>query len=341
MFHGPLLDSDPGIDLVAVVTGDASRRAAVARDHPRAVCVGSLAELVPLGVQAVTISTPPSSHAPLALQAFRLGLHVVVDKPFARTEPEAITLCDAAAAAGVLLVPYQNRRWDDDFRTVAALIASGRLGTVWRFESRIERSRPVKSGWPSDVSAGGGVLLDLGPHLVDQALLLLGPAVAVRADVRVVREGATADDYVMLDVFHLSGAHSTVTASLATPAAGPRLLVQGSRAGVRIEGFDVQEAQLKAGATPRSLGRAWGVDPERTAVVVEADHADGATTAQIPLERGRWDAFYPGVAAAITKGEPVPVPNADAVAIARVLDAARTSARIGASVPIERPAPSG
>ena len=345
VFHAPLLASQPGIDLIAVVTRDTERRAALAHRYPTVRAVEALHELVALDVAAVTIGTPPATHVPLALEAIRLGLHVVVDKPFARTAAEAAELVAAARAANRIVVPYFNRRWDGDFRTLAALVDSGRIGAVWRMESRIERSRPVKPGWASDVSAGGGVLLDLGPHLVDQALQLLGPVHRVRADLRAVRDGAVAEDSVTVDLFHDAGAHSTLTASLAAPASGPRFLVQGSRAGVRIEGFDGQETRLKAGATPSSLGNGWGAEPGRTAEITAVTGTVGGVidgpTVHVALRRGRWDLFYRAVAAAITQGSPVPVSASDAVATARVLDAARVSSRTGRAVAIEPTAPSG
>ncbi len=328
IFHAPLIAAAAGIELCAVVTTDPERRAAVARDHPGAVCVSSLAGLPALGVTAVTISTPPATHVPLALAAIDLGLHVVVDKPFALTAAEAAAAEAAAQAAGVLLVPYQNRRWDGDFLTVMALTRAGRLGAVHHFESRLDRCRPVKPGWASDVSAGGGLLLDLGPHLVDQALHLLGPVHTVHACLNTVRGGAAAEDLVIIDLAHDGGAHSTLVASLAAPAPGPRFLVQGSRAGLRIEGFDGQEARLKAGLSPVTPGISWGADDERCARLFDAD--GGAM--DLPLERGRWDTFYPAVASAITDGTPPPVPTSDAVATARVIDAARASARTGRDV---------
>lgn len=337
IFHAPLIASEPGLELVAVVTSDAERRAAVAERYPQAVCVADVTELPALGVVGVTISTPPATHAPLALAAIGLGLHVVVDKPFARTVDEALTIADAAARAGVLAIPYFNRRWDDDFRTVVKLAADGRLGTIHRFESRIDRCRPVKPGWPSDISAGGGVLLDLGPHLIDQALRLLGPAATVYARMDTRRDGARAEDSVILDLTHTGGARSTLIASLAAPAAGPRFVVQGSAGGVRIEGFDVQEAQLKSGGSPAGLGDRWGAEPTRTAAFTDR----GGAAVEIPLERGRWDLFYRSVAAAVTDGDAPPVGPPDAVATARVIDAARVSARTDQVVSIGVDAPTG
>ncbi|MEO7124528.1 MAG: Gfo/Idh/MocA family oxidoreductase [Nakamurella sp.] len=339
IFHAPLLASAAGLNLTAVVTRDAERRAAVAHAFPHALCVESMADLPGLGVVGVTISTPPATHLPLALEAIQLGLHVVVDKPFALSIADTRQIADAAQHAGVLAIPYFNRRLDDDFLTIRALVDGDRLGTVQRFESRLDRSRPVKPGWSSDAAQGGGLLLDLGPHLVDQALCLLGPVASVSAELDTVREGATSEDGVILNLFHISGARSVLFASLAAPAAGPRFLVQGSSGGARIEGFDVQEAQLKAGGSPASLGNAWGVDPNRCAHVFGLD----GEFEEHRLEPGRWNIFYPAVAAALQNREAgnaeVPTGPADALATAVVLDAARTSAREDRAVTVSEAMP--
>lgn len=332
VFHAPLIDSARGLDLVAVVTRDPARQAAACAAYPGAECVDSLAAAAALGVRGVTISTPPATHVPLALEAIALGLHVVVDKPFALDEAGARRIADAAAEAGVLAVPYFNRRFDDDFLTVTRQIRSGALGAVTRFESRLDRFRPVKPGWPNDPSRGGGLLLDLGPHLVDQALQLFGPALRVDARLRSVRPGAVPEDEFDIRLTHASGVLSVLSASLAAPATGPRFLVQGSAGGLRIEGFDVQEAQLKAGESPASLGGEWGIDDTERVMFYSDDNTAGPRS----LATGRWDTVYPAVAAAVAgTGEP-PAAATEAIAVAVVLDAARVSAE--RNEPVDLPA---
>ena len=358
IFHAPLIASAPSLEFAAVVTGSAARVAQVRHELPGVATVPDLDALVGLGVRGVTISTPPDTHVPLARRALRAGLHVVLDKPFALTAADAAGLLADAETSGRLLVPYVNRRWDNDFLTVRHLVASGRLGAVHRLTSRLDRCRPVKPGWASDPAAGGGTLLDLGPHLIDQALMLLGPAVTVYAEMDVRRAGGTAsdagagearrhevagpgrgarsepsgttEDDIQLHLRHASGARSTLAAGLASPATGPRFLIQGATAGVRIEGFDIQEAQLKAGSSPLLLGDRWGVDPDATAVLTDRD----GMSVTMPLDRGRWHTFYPAVAGAVRGDGPVPADPRDAVATAQVIDAARESARTGRVVTV-------
>lgn len=328
-FHRPLITSAAGLALVAVVTGAAQRQAQVLQDIPTATPVDTLDDLAGLGVAGVTITTPSNTHVPLAHQALDLGLHVVLDKPFALTAAEARDLVEHAERAGLIITPYQNRRWDSDLRTLQGLIAQGALGTVHRFTSRIDRFRPVKGSWHGGtVAEGGGTLLDLGPHLVDQALYLFGPVAAVHAELRTIREGAGAEDEVELHLVHRGGVHSTLAAGMASAAPGPRFQVNGDRGGFAIDGFDVQEEQLKDGQSPASLGDAWGVEPESAWGSVY--DADGPRV--VPSERGRWDTYYPAVAAALAGTGAPPVDPRDAVATAVVLDAARESSATGTVV---------
>jgi predicted dehydrogenase len=281
----------------------------------------------------VTITTPSGTHAALAHEALDMGLHVVVDKPFALTAADARALVDHAAAAGRVITPYQNRRWDSDFLTLRALIAAGELGEVHRFTSRIDRFKPVKASWHGGTAEqGGGTLLDLGPHLVDQALTLFGPVDTVHAELRTLRAGAQAEDDIELHLHHLGGVHSTLAAGMASAAPGPRLQANGSDGGFVIDGFDVQEEQLKAGGSPASLGDSWGAEPESAWGTVYT----GESSRRFPSQRGRWDTYYPAVATAVAtaaagRGLP-PVDPGDAVATAAVLDAARESAATGTVV---------
>ena len=324
-YHRPLITSAAGLDLVAVVTRSADRRTQLATDAPGVVAVDDLADLVDLGVNGVTVTTPSATHAEVAHRSLDLGLNVVVDKPFALTADAAAELVRHAAdpATPGLLTVYQNRRWDSDLLTVRRLLADNVFGRVTTFTSRIDRFRTVKPGWAGgSADEGGGALLDLGPHLVDQAVLLFGPVTTVYAELRTVRDGAGAEDDLLLSLEHATGVRSRLIAGMASAAPGPRLQINGTAGGFAIGGFDNQEAQLKAGGSPASLGDAWGVEPESAWGRLYT--ADGQEH-PVPSERGRWDTFYPAVAAAVRGDGSVPVDPSDAVHTAQVLDAARVS----------------
>ncbi|MGY1660589.1 Gfo/Idh/MocA family protein [Geodermatophilus sp. SYSU D00705] len=322
-FHAPLLAAAPECDLLGVVTTSAERRAQVAAEHPGLRTFASLAELADAGAEAVAVSTPAGTHTALTEEALRLGLAVVCDKPFALDAEAARGTVRLAEELGLPLAPYQNRRWDSDFRTVRALVDAGRLGTVTRFESRFERFAPE----PGPPAAGGGTLLDFGSHLVDQALVLLGPVTGVYAEWR--RRDSGLDDDVFVALTHAGGARSHLWGSWSQGAPGDRFRVAGTEGAYVVGGpMDGQEGLLLAGQTPATLGDRWGAEPqERWGRLRRGDDAE-----TVPTERGRWDTFYPAFAAAVRGQGPVPVDPRDAVATATVLDAARRSATDGAVV---------
>ncbi len=319
-FHAPLLASSRACDLVGVVTTSSQRTALVAADHPGVRTFDSLTQVVDAGVEAVAISTPADTHSALTDEALELGLHVVCDKPFALDAPAAARSVDLASQSGRLLSAYQNRRWDSDFQTVRRLVEAHRLGRVTRFESRFERFAPQPGPPPS----GGGALLDFGSHLVDQALVLLGPARSVYAELRIRETGL--DDDVFVAITHDGGARSHLFGSWSQGAPGQRFRVTGTDGSYVVEGpMDGQEAALVAGQNPALLGDQWGVEPEARWGSIRRGH-EAEVVATAP---GAWPIFYEMFAAAVRGVGPVPVPAADAVETARVLDAARRSALTG------------
>lgn len=318
-FHAPLLACAPGVELLGVVTTSPERQALV-HEHLDRPTYASLQALADAGAEAVAVSTPVATHTALTEEALRLGLAVVCDKPFALDAAAARGTVELARASGLLLAAYQNRRWDSDFLTVQWLVAEGRLGEVRRFESRFERFRP--DGGPG--AAGGGALLDLGSHLADQAVLLLGPVTSVYAELHTGGDGLDDDTFVALT--HAGGARSHLWASWRQGAPGPRYRVAGTGAAYVVGGLDGQAAALVAGESPATLGDRWGVEPEDAWGRLHRGEDDGEP---VPSERGSWDTFYPAFAAAVRGEGPAPVEPADTVALCAVLDAARASAATG------------
>ncbi|WP_250007374.1 Gfo/Idh/MocA family oxidoreductase [Actinoplanes sp. M2I2] len=321
IFHAPLISSAPNVEFLGVVTTDEGRRGQLAEQHPGAAAFDSIAALADAGAEAVSISTPVTTHAELALEAIAHGLHVVCDKPFTLTAERAREVVAAAEAKGVLLSVYQNRRYDSDFRTLRRLIDDGQFGTVRRFESRFERWAPERK--PG--AAGGGTLLDFGSHLVDQALVLNGPAVRAYAE---VRGSGELDDDFFLALHHVNGVESHLWGSWRQGAPGPRFRVGGTTGTFVVEDVDGQEAALKAGRSPAGLGDEWGVEPEASWGRIHR----GDEGTPVRSERGRWDLYYPAFAAAVRGDGPLPVDPADVVRTMTVLDAARESARSGQAI---------
>lgn len=331
VFHAPLIAATRGLRLKAVVTADPERSRQVQEQHPGVRLFDNAERLWERGGEfdLVVVASPNRTHVPLALAALRAGLHVVVDKPLAATADGGRELSEEARSRGLLLTPFHNRRWDGDFLTVRGLLGRGELGRVLRFESRYERWRPrPKPGWRQSGAAGdaGGLLYDLGSHLIDQALVLFGPARGVYAELDPFYEGAEADNDSFVALAHVRGVRSHLWMSTAAAQAGPRFRVLGSEAAYTKFGLDVQEEALKQGGRPGVQG--WGEEDESSWGLLGA----GEDLRPVRTEPGSYQRFYEGVVAAIREGAPPPVSPADAVAVLEVIEAARLSHAGGQTV---------
>lgn len=317
--HAPLISATPGIELCAVVSSDSSK---VHADLPG---IRVFSELAPAlsepDIDLVVIATPDPMHAPQAHQVLDAGKHVVVEKPMALTLEEARTVADHARAAGRDLFVFHNRRWDSDFLTLRALIETGKLGEIVQFESHIDRFCPVVNDCWRD-RAGAGTFYDLGPHLIDQVLVLFGMPEAVFADLAVQRAGGQVSDYFHL-LLRYPERRVILHSSQLTVDHGLRLAIHGSRGSFVKRGMDIQAHQLKAGQLPRSIG--FGVDPLPGSLIM---HADGMARSQ-PTEMipGDYTKFYDGVRNTIALGMPNPVPVDDALCVMEIMEAAKLSAR--------------
>jgi scyllo-inositol 2-dehydrogenase (NADP+) len=324
----------PGLALASVVTSNPERAEQARAAHPGVEVLPDAAALFARADShdLVVVAAPNRAHVPLGLAAVDAGLHLVVDKPLAASVADARRLADAAASRGVVASVFHNRRWDGDFLTLRRLVSEGSLGELVRLESRFDRWRPEvdRGRWreaagPEDA---GGLLFDLGPHLIDQALELLGPAVSVYADVRRLRPGAEVDDDFFLALEHSSGGRSQLWATALAAQPGPRLRALGSRAAYVKWEVDVQEQALRAGARPDSAG--FGREPPEAWGLVGTD----VDARRVETEPGRYVEFYERMERAIRVGEPPPVPLESGIAALRVIEAARASAAQRVVVPL-------
>jgi len=331
-FHAPFVSTTPGLRLTAVVTGDAGRRAQVEARYPGVAVLDSPERVWERAgdFDLVSISTPNGTHAPLAMAALAAGLHVVVDKPFAATGDEGRAMLAEARRRDRLVIPFHNRRWDGDFRTVQRLIGEGALGDVWRFESRFERWRgEPKARWcrPDTRENGEGMLHDIGTHLIDQALHLFGPVHTVYAELDGRYAGVQTEDDALILLTHAGGVRSRLWPSAVSAQSGPRFAVYGSRAAYMKFGLDPQEDTLRATGLPPG-GPGWGEEPEARWGTLGI----GAERRVVRTEPGDYGRFYAGVAAALHDGAPVPVAPEDAIAGLDVIEAAYRSAAEGRAV---------
>ena len=322
-FHAPYIRSTQGMALKAIVSRDPGK---VVADLPDTLVVPDVETLLATpGIDLVVVSSPDALHAAHALAALRAGKHVVIDKPFATNLDDARAIAAEADARGLVVTAFQNRRWDADFRTLQRLIADGALGRVVELRSHFDRWRPEPAAtWKE--AREGGAWLDLGPHLVDQALVLFGRPQAIRADLATLRDDAPAPDY--FDVTLRYESHRVLLHSTKLAADhGLRFVVHGTRASWSKRGFDPQEAATVAGRSP--AGEDWGTDTELgTLTSGEA----GRAPERVTNERGDYRLFWHALAAVIRGEAPNPVPPSDALAVMELLDAGLQSAREGREV---------
>lgn len=331
-FHAPFIATVPGLDLRAVAT---SRRAEVAASLPGvAIHDTPDALLADERVDLVVIATPHRLHAQHALAALAAGKDTVVEKPLAAAAADAETVFTRAAAAGRRCIVFQNRRWDGDFQTVQQLIAGGTLGEIYHFENGWPMHRPALRGvWREDPGEMGGVLYDLGPHLIDQTLQLFGMPETVYAQIAARRTGARANDQFRLTLRYTSGLTAVLTTDFLAALPGPRFLVRGTRGAFEKHGLDPQEALLRAGQPP--VGDAWGADAPDAWGRLRATNADGLTfDGRIATLPGNYRGFYEAAYAALRDGTPSPIAPDDIVRQLRIIEAALRSAETNTVQPL-------
>jgi scyllo-inositol 2-dehydrogenase (NADP+) len=331
VFHAPLIASTPGMTVAAIVTNDPERRERAQRNFPRATILSTAQDLWhdPSRYDLVVVAAPNRVHVSLGLAAMNAGLPVVIDKPFAASVAAAKQLIAASKTTGKLLTVFQNRRWDNDFLLVRQLIATDLLGPITRFESRYERYRaePRPGVWREFPAAeeAGGLLFDLGSHVIDQALQLFGQPVSVYAEVEKQRPGAQVDDDTFVALSFANGLHAHLWMSLVARNPGPRFRIYGLRGTYEKWGVDPQEDALQSGMRPGDPH--WGVEPRERWGHISADvnglHIDGS----LETPPGAYERFYALLRDALLTGGPPPVDPADAVASLRIIEAAQQSAR--------------
>ncbi|MFZ1181690.1 MAG: oxidoreductase [Herbaspirillum sp.] len=328
-FHAPVIEHSGRTTVAAIATSQAARAQA---DYPQVQIVPDLAALIARDdIPCIVIATPNDSHFELAQCVLRAGKHVVIDKPVTLSSADTRTLAELAQQRGLLFAPFHNRRWDGDFMSVCALIAEDRLGRVTHYESHFDRFRPlVPKRWREAAAHGGGLLFDLGPHLIDQALVLFGAPHSLSATLRQQRDHAQVPDYVHLQL-HYADKEVILHASALTALPPPRFTVHGTRGSYVIAGLDVQEDQLKAGLRPGDAG--FGKNPDGFLREV-----DGGSEAQAACatQDGDYAGFYCALADTLLDGAPFPVPADDAVDVMTLIELAMRSDAEGRRLPFVR-----
>jgi predicted dehydrogenase len=339
VFHAPFVNAVPGMRVAAILQrkGDEAAKA-----YPAARIMRSLDELLAdSAIDLVVVTTPNPTHFDMARRTLEAGKHVVIDKPFTATSEQASQLGQLAKRKGLLAVPFHNRRWDGDFRTVRKLIETHVLGRLVTFESHFDRFRPIPRAdlWQEAGDPANGMLFDLGPHLLDQVLALFGPPDSIVASVRSDRDGAAIEDAFDITLIYPGaegkGFRAHCRTSYLACDYSPRFLLHGTKGSFRKHGLDPQEPKLVGGAALPRLGSpevwleedesAWGA----LTLAPKPDVPAKLVQSRVKTELGDYRGFYANVRDAILGAAPLALTAEDGYRVIRLLELARQSSAEG------------
>ena len=351
VFHCPFVSAIPGLELAAVVQrrGDEAAHA-----YPGVHIARSAEEVLnDPAIDLIVVATPNATHFDLATAALAAGKHVVIDKPFATTSEDALRLIEHARRAGKILAPFHNRRYDGDFLTVRKLLAESALGRIVRIDSTYDRYRPLQrpGTWKETGGAADGInglLFDLGPHLVDQALALFGTPQSITANSRVDRDHSEIDDSMEIALDYggsedVPYVRYVCRATMLAAEPAPRFRVNGTHGSFVKFGLDPQEAALLKGAKPPRLGEPapWLPEPESAwgTLTLATKRAEPVEVERkpYPTVTGDYRHFYAGVRDAILGTAPLPIPTEDGYRVIRLLELARKSSEMRQTLPVTFP----
>lgn len=328
-FHVPLLKASEDFNVRSVLQRSKSDSTS---DFPNARLVRDMKDMLKDDqLDLVIITSPNEVHYEQAFAALNAGKHVVVEKPFTVTGDEANKLIKVASERNLVLTVYQNRRWDGDFLTLKEIIASGRLGKIVEFESTYNRFRNSlkRDAWKEKKIPGSGILYDLSPHLIDQALLLFGHPDQVYADIRAQRGGA-ADDRFDLTLSY-PGIKVLLRAGMLVPENTPRFILRGTKGSFVKYGLDPQESDLANGISP--LNENWGKEPPENWGVLFTESGGEIKKEKVETKPGNYLLFYKKLRNAVLKQEKPPVQADTGMQIIRIIEKAIESNKAKQAVP--------
>jgi len=340
VFHIPLIQVTPAFKLHSIVQRTPKPDDDASKDHPSSKIYHSATEMfADPSIDIIIITTTPDTHFSFTKSALESGKHVLVEKPFVPTSSDAQQLIDISKKTGKLICVYQNRRWDTDFLTVQKLIADDKLGRVVEFERHFDRYKPVRpESWKGTLGMdhAGGVVYDLGTHLLDQAYVLFGMPKSVTAVFSNQRNDGEAEPDSITVILGYGAGGTLVTAKagvMCVETEQLRYWVRGTKGSFKKFHLDVQEDQLKAGLKPGDKG--FGIESDESSgklVVLEGDKPTSSVFKNV--EPKTYATLYSGFAEAIEGGREsaVPVKASDARDVLKIIEAARESAKTGKTV---------
>lgn len=323
VFHAPFIAAHPGFELQGVFERSQKR---AQEKYPGVTSYGSLEDMLAGDNELVVVNTPNDTHYAYAKKALQAGKHVIVEKPFTTTVDEAKELIELARQQNKMLSVYHNRRYDSDFRTAAKIIREGWLGDVVEAEIHYDRYKEELSPKLHKEIPGPstGSLLDLGSHLIDEALQLFGKPDAVFADIRIVRPIAKVDDYFEVLLYY-PNLRARLRGSYQVREPLAAYIIHGSKGSFLKSRADVQEAALQANVVPGSEG--WGIEPEAEQGLLHTERDGVVIREKVPTEAGNYMEYYDGIYKAIREHQSPPVAAGDGLLVVQILQAAHQSSR--------------
>lgn len=318
VFHAPFISFHQGFELIG--SWERSKKL-IREDYPSVKSYATMEALLDDDVDLVIVNTPVDTHYEYAKKVLLAGKHAIVEKAFTTTVAQAKELAALAKERGVKLAVFQNRRWDSDFKTIQQIILEKKLGEIVEAEFHFDRYNPLLSpkSHKETANSGAGILKDLGPHLIDQALCLFGLPESVFADIRITREHSLVDDYIDILLYY-SDFRVRLKAGFFIREAVPSYMIHGKKGSFLKPRGDVQEDDLKLGKKPNL--DTWGKEPNSKEGTLHTEIENDIFNAKVPTLQGNYYDFFDGVYNSILNDTPEPVTAQDGVHVMQIIEAA-------------------
>ncbi|MFT5753797.1 MAG: scyllo-inositol 2-dehydrogenase (NADP+) [Flavobacterium sp.] len=324
VFHAPFIELHPGFELIGA--WERSKKL-IQHNYSNAKSYSSIEELLADDIDLVIVNTPVDTHFQYAEQVLNAGKHAIVEKAFTTSAKEAESLKKLADEKGLKLAVYQNRRWDSDFKTVKNILDKNMLGEIVEAEIRFDRFNPLLSAkkWKESTNAGAGILKDLGPHIIDQALCLFGYPNAIFADIRKLRENSLIDDNIDI-ILYYPGKRVRLHAGFFNKEQLPGFTLQGRKGSFLKYRADVQEDILKTGE--KATLEDWGKEPKEKEGILNIISNGKTVRKTIPTLNGNYYDFFEGVYQSIINNTIEPVTADDGLKVMQIIEAAIESSNL-------------
>ena len=336
-FHIPFIIADSGfsLDMILERSGDTAQK-----QYPKIKIARTFQEVLDdREIELVVICSPNETHFPYAKAALLAGKHVVVEKPFTNTSAEAKELIALSASTGKVCSVYHNRRYVTDFLTMKKIIEDGLLGEPREFYAHYDRYRPdprTYGLWREQELPGSGIFYDLGPHLIDQALMLFGMPTSINADIRRMKPYSKVDDYFDLRLEY-ENLIVTLHASMLVREMGPRYMIHGTKGSYIKSGEDPQEEMLKAGIKP--TGADWGMEDASIHGLIHTELDGEVIRRPYPSLQASYGDYYKNLYNTIKNGAPLKETPLDGYHVIRLIELAFQSSKEKRTITCSWPLP--